>query len=116
MGSFHINNSFLLLNWVRRRLNMQGRLLRLRLGLFLLHMKGVLNRDWIRLLSFNLDGVLLLDWLWLLCLNIYSVLNLLWVRLSQVNAHNFISWRRIVHRFINKLINLLRILRFKINL
>ena len=95
---------------------MQGMLLSLRLGLFLLHMKGMLNRDGIRLLCFNLDRVLMLDCVWFLCLNINSVLKLLWVMLSHIYGHNSIRRRRTIHRFVDKLINLFRVLRLKINL
>ena len=95
---------------------MQGVFLSPRLGLFLLDMKGMLNRDGIRLLCFNLDRVLMLDCVWFLCLNINSVLKLLWVLLSQIYAHNSIRRRRTIHRFVDKLINLFRVLRLKINL
>ena len=60
--------------------------------------------------------MLLLDWLWLLCFNLNRVLMLLWVRLLHFYAHNFIFRWTIVHSFVDKLINLLRVLRLEVNL
>ena len=60
--------------------------------------------------------MLLLDCLWLLCLNMNSVLMLFWFRLLHFYVHDLIFGRSIVHSFVDKLINLLWVLWFEVNL
>ena len=60
--------------------------------------------------------MLLLDCLWLLCLNMNSVLMLYWFRLLHFYVHDLILRRSIVHCFVDKLVNLLRVLWLEVDL
>ena len=88
--------------------------------------------DWVFFLCFNINGVFMLLWICLvcfnfntvfmflriclLCFNFNSVLMLLWVRLLHIYTQNFIFRWTIVHSFVDKLINLFRVLRLEVNL